>query len=81
MTQSHNGRAFRRVQIDGTKAQIEPSDSSQAQFKPDGNSSIRFKIISLWLRLQTVRKSHTELNFENLTTTELILYRQNPILN
>jgi len=63
MTQSHSGRAFRWVQIDDTKAQIEPSDGSQAQFEPDGNISTRFKIVSLWLRLQTVRKSHTELNF------------------
>ena len=73
MTQLHNGRAFRWVQIHSTMAQIEPSDSSQAQFEPDGNISTRFKVISIWLRLQTVRKSPTELILKNLTTTDLKL--------
>jgi len=55
MTQSHNGRAFRWVQIDRTQDEFEPTDSTKAQFEPDGYVSIGFKIMSIGLRLQTVR--------------------------
>jgi len=61
MTQSHNGRAFRWVQIHSTQAQFEPSVSTQAQF----DVSIGFKIMTIWLRLQSSenQESLTELKF------------------